>query len=247
MDKLVYNQQGIQKVSVLSDISFEMKQGEILGIVGESGCGKTTLARILLGLLKPDYGEVEFMDKKINWMNNSNKFLRSRMRMIFQNPDATLNPYLTIGRALEEVLSVHTILDKISREKKINECLIEVGLNEGFINKYPHELSGGEKKRVSIARAFMLETNLIIADEPVASLDASIQSDIIKRILYYRKHHNTSFIIISHDIRIINALCDNIAVMHNGKIVELGEQSTFKNNMVTHEYSKKLLAHSLFV
>lgn len=215
-----------KKIQVLHDISFSMERGEILGLVGESGCGKTTLAKTILGMVKEYQGEVICQAKY--------------PQMVFQDPFSSLNPAKKIGWILEEPLKNRTKLDKAARREKVVEMLKRVGLDEKYAEHYPNELSGGQRQRVGIAAALMLEPELLIADEPVSALDVTIQAQIIELLLQLHEEMQLAILFISHDLRVVYQLSDRVMIMQKGRIVEQGETRTLYENP-QEDYTKELL------
>lgn len=215
-----------RQIDVLKDVSFSMKKGDVLGLVGESGCGKTTLAQTLLQLGKRYTGEI------ICGARYS--------QMIFQDPYSSLNPSKTIDFILREPLRSGISLSYAEQEKRVDEMLDRVGLSSTFKSRYPRELSGGQRQRICIAEALMLEPEFLIADEPVSALDVTIQAQIMKLLASLHQEMKLSILFISHDLRIVYQICDKVLIMQEGRIVEEGEiQSVYENPR--HEYTKTLL------
>lgn len=237
----------IHYTQVLRGIHLELDEGQILGLVGESGCGKTTLARILAGLLPSDGGTVEVfgLELKPRLPRQQWLLLRRNLRFIFQNPDAVLNPYMRAKATLKEVLALHTNWSSSQIIQRIHESCVESGFPEEMLEKYPHELSGGEKRRLVLARAFLLDSRLMIADEPFSSLDVCLQSDLLRRMLERRRAKGTSFLIISHDLGLLRQVCDQIMVLSNGKIVEQGPRDHFKEEAIQHPETRRLFKNEL--
>jgi len=210
-------------IKALNNVSLSIKKGETLAIVGESGSGKSTLARCLLQLLSLDQGELFFKGKNLNSLDvEGKKYLKRHIQMIFQDPYASLNPRMKIAEILEEGLLIHDLGDKFSRDKKMRDMIKKVGLEVSDLNKYPHQFSGGQRQRIGIARALIVEPELVICDEPVSALDVSIQAQILLLLKELQKELGLSYLFISHDLRVVRHMADSIAVMHQGKIVEQG-------------------------
>jgi peptide/nickel transport system ATP-binding protein/oligopeptide transport system ATP-binding protein len=210
-------------IKALNNVSLSIKKGETLAIVGESGSGKSTLARCLLQLLSLDEGELFFKGKNLNSLDvEGKKYLKRHIQMVFQDPYASLNPRMKIAEILEEGLLIHDLGDKFSRDKKMRDMIKKVGLEVSDLNKYPHQFSGGQRQRIGIARALIVEPELVICDEPVSALDVSIQAQILLLLKDLQKELGLSYLFISHDLRVVRHMADSIAVMHQGKIVEQG-------------------------
>ena len=210
-------------IKALNNVSVSIKKGETLAIVGESGSGKSTLARCLLQLLSLDQGELFFKGKNLNSLDGEGKkYLKRHIQMVFQDPYASLNPRMKISEILEEGLLIHDLGDKFSRDKKMRDMIKKVGLEVSDLNKYPHQFSGGQRQRIGIARALIVEPELVICDEPVSALDVSIQAQILLLLKDLQKELGLSYLFISHDLRVVRHMADSIAVMHQGKIVEQG-------------------------
>ena len=210
-------------IKALNNVSLSIKSGETLAIVGESGSGKSTLARCLLQLLSFDQGELFFKGKNLKSLNvKDKKHLKRQIQMVFQDPYASLNPRMKIEEILEEGLVIHDLGNKKVRQTKVRSMIKKVGLTVADLTKYPHQFSGGQRQRIGIARALIVEPELVICDEPVSALDVSIQAQILLLLKELQKELGLSYLFISHDLRVVRHMADSIAVMHQGKIVEQG-------------------------
>ncbi len=228
-------------IYAVDDVSFEVKQGETLGIVGESGCGKTTLGRCIAGLYKPHSGNIIFQGHDIANLNAKQlKAIRLKMQMIFQDPFESLNPRHTIGQILKEKYYIHN-KKKSDMDKEISGLLERVGLSPDAMVKFPHEFSGGQRQRIGIARAISLQPEMIVCDEPVSALDVSVQSQILNLLLKLQMEMNLTYVFISHDLSVVKHISDRIAVMYLGRIVELADADSIYEN-ACHPYTKALLS-----
>jgi peptide/nickel transport system ATP-binding protein/oligopeptide transport system ATP-binding protein len=228
-------------IKALNNVSLSIKKGETLAIVGESGSGKSTLARCLLQLLSLDEGELFFKGKNLKTLKiEDKKDLKRQIQMVFQDPYASLNPRMKISEILEEGLLIHGLGDKNARQKKIRDMIKKVGLEVADLTKYPHQFSGGQRQRIGIARALIVEPELVICDEPVSALDVSIQAQILLLLKELQKELGLSYLFISHDLRVVRHMADNIVVMHQGKIVEQGSVKSIYEKPKAH-YTRELL------
>ena len=227
---------------VLHNINLNIQKGEIVSLVGESGCGKTTLANCILKLIEPSSGEILFQGADILKFNKKETFeYRKKIQMIFQNPYSSLNPKMKIKDTLLEPLIIHKIKSKDEREQRIKEIIDLTGISFDDLKKYPHEFSGGQRQRIAIARALILKPEFIVADEPVSALDVSICAAIINMLLELRQKLNLTILFISHDLNLVRYLSDEIAVMNEGRIVEFNETNKLFNNP-QNDYTKFLLS-----
>lgn len=227
----------------VDDVSFTINAGETLGLVGESGCGKSTTGRVALRLLDATAGEVFYEGKDIMKMSNKEmREMRKKMQIVFQDPYASLNPRMSVSEIIAEPLIVHKIYqDKAEMEKKVVQLMSTVGLAERLIHTYPHELDGGRRQRIGIARALALNPKFIVQDEPVSALDVSIQAQILNLMADLQDEFGLTYLFISHDLSVVKHVSDNIAVMYLGKIVEMTDsKNMFKNPL--HPYSQALLS-----
>jgi peptide/nickel transport system ATP-binding protein len=231
-------------IKAVDEVNFELYRGEIFGLVGESGCGKSTLSRTLLQLIKPTGGKVEFLGEDLTPLSGE-KMRRKRrlMQMIFQDPLACLNPLMTVGESIADPLLIHQKVSLETAKKQVLEMLERVGLTptEEFYRRYPRELSGGQQQRVAIARALITRPELVICDEPVSMLDASVQTQVLELMLELQKLFNLTYLFITHDLWLARFLCDRIAVMTAGKIVEMGDTEQIFSHP-QHPYTQKLIA-----
>jgi oligopeptide transport system ATP-binding protein len=229
-------------VYAVDGVSFDIKKGETFGLVGESGCGKSTIAKLVLRLLEPTAGRVHFEGYHLFEMGQRElRQLRRRMQVIFQDPSALLNPRMTAAEIIGEPLAIHNLVDKAERAKRVSELIEMVGLNSSQAARYPHEFSAGQKQRIGIARALAVDPVFIVADEPVSSLDVSIRAQILNLMQDLQQNLGLTYLFISHDLSVVKHLSDRIAVMYLGRIVELGSTVNIFNHP-HHPYTQTLLS-----
>ena len=235
-------QRKIGDIKAVDGLDFYIRRGETLGLVGESGCGKSTTGRSILQLYRPTAGQVLFEDQDLTRLRGEAlRRMRRRMQMIFQDPYASLNPRMTVGNIIGEPLEVHNILRGKERRERVQELLEVVGLNPYFVNRYPHEFSGGQRQRIGVARALAVQPDFIVCDEPISALDVSIQAQIINLLEELQSKFGLTYLFIAHDLSVVRHISDRVAVMYLGKIVELTTRDELYNNPL-HPYTKALLS-----
>ncbi len=229
-------------VKAVDGVSFEIKRGETLGLVGESGCGKSTTGRTVLQLLDPTEGSVVFDGQDLAKMSSEQlRLMRNRMQIIFQDPYSSLNPRMTVQGILTEPLEIHGIGSRADRAGRIAELLETVGLNANMINRYPHEFSGGQRQRIGIARALATNPDFIVADEPISALDVSIQAQIVNLMDDLKEKLGLTYLFIAHDLSMVRYMSDRVAVMYLGRIVELGDRDDVYDRSL-HPYTQALVS-----
>ncbi len=236
-------QRQVGAVRAVDGVSFNVVRGETLGLVGESGCGKSTTGRTILQLYRPTEGSVKFEGQELSTMTgNDLRQMRRRMQIIFQDPFASLNPRMTVGSIVSEPLQIHNMYaNKKERQQYVEQLMERVGLNPYFINRYPHEFSGGQRQRIGIARALALQPSFIVADEPISALDVSIQAQVVNLMEELQDELGLTYLFIAHDLSMVRHICDRVAVMYLGKIVELGPVDEVYDNP-QHPYTQALLS-----
>jgi oligopeptide transport system ATP-binding protein len=235
-------QKKVGDVKAVDGLDFDIYSGETLGLVGESGCGKSTTGRSILQLYRPTAGEVDFGGKDLTKLKGEDlRKQRRQMQMIFQDPYASLNPRMTVGSIVSEPLEVHNIGTKAERVDRVRELLKVVGLNPYFINRYPHEFSGGQRQRIGVARALAVNPSFIVCDEPISALDVSIQAQVINLLEDLQEKFNLTYLFIAHDLSVVRHISDRIAVMYLGKIMELADRDELYRNPM-HPYTQALLS-----
>jgi oligopeptide transport system ATP-binding protein len=236
-------QRKIADVKAVDGLSFEVKKGETLGLVGESGCGKSTTGRAILQLYKPTAGSVNFGGTELTRLNGGNlRRMRRKMQMIFQDPYASLNPRMSVGSIIGEPLTIHGLAKgSKARKERIQDLMRVVGLNPYYANRYPHEFSGGQRQRIGIARALAVEPDFIVADEPVSALDVSIQAQIINLMEDLQQQFGLTYLFIAHDLSVVRHISDRVGVMYLGKLMEMADRNELYENPL-HPYTKALLS-----
>lgn len=235
-------QQTVGHIKAVDGLNFIVRQGETLGMVGESGCGKSTTGRAILQLYRPTTGNVWFKGQDLTTLKGEGlRRMRRDMQMIFQDPYASLNPRMSVGEIVGEPFGVHRIASGNERKERVQELLKVVGLNPYLINRYPHEFSGGQRQRIGIARALAVNPDFIVCDEPVSALDVSIQAQVINLLEDLQTQFGLTYLFIAHDLSVVRHISDRIAVMYLGRICELAERNDLYNNPL-HPYSQALLS-----
>lgn len=236
--KKLFPQKGF--VKAVDGISFDVYEGETFGLVGESGCGKSTTGKMIVKLLTPTEGTIEYKGKDIfKVTKEEDKELKKEIQIIFQDPYSSLDPKFTVGRIVGEPLLAHGVLSA-ERKERVMELLKQVGIREDFYNRYPHEFSGGQRQRIGVARSLALNPKLIVCDEPVSALDVSIQAQILNLMAELQKEYNLTYLFISHNLSVVKHICDRIAVMYLGNIVELADKEGLFDEPM-HPYTQALL------
>lgn len=235
-------QRKVADVKAVDGVSFTIQRGETLGLVGESGCGKSTTGRAILQLYRPTAGSVKFDGKELTTMKGEElRRQRRRMQMIFQDPYASLNPRMTVGSIIAEPLEIHNICTGKEKQERVQELLRLVGLNPYFAQRYPHEFSGGQRQRIGIARALAVNPDFIVCDEPISALDVSIQAQIVNLLQDLQQELKLTYLFIAHDLSMVRHISDRVAVMYLGKIVELTDYKTLYDEP-KHPYTQALLS-----
>ncbi len=235
-------QRKVADVRAVDGITFNVKRGETLGLVGESGCGKSTTGKAVLQLVRPTAGEVEFEGRDLTKIKGGElRRFRRKMQMIFQDPYASLNPRMSVGSIISEPLTIHKLARGSEKKERVQQLLQTVGLNPYYANRFPHEFSGGQRQRIGIARALAVEPDFIVCDEPVSALDVSIQAQIINLLEDLQEQFGLTYLFIAHDLSVVRHISDRVAVMYLGHIMELTDRDSLFENPL-HPYTKALLS-----
>lgn len=235
-------QRRVGDIKAVDGVDFDIYKGETLGLVGETGSGKTTVGRTLLRLYEPTGGEVSFEgDNLLELSSGEMRHMRRRMQMIFQDPYASLNPRMTVGAIVGEPLEVHRVAHGKEKRERVQELLRLVGLNPYFVNRYPHEFSGGQRQRIGVARALALNPDLIVCDEPISALDVSIQAQVVNLLEDLQARLGLTYLFIAHDLSMVRHISDRVAVMYLGKIMELADRNEIYLNPL-HPYTQALMS-----
>jgi ABC-type oligopeptide transport system ATPase subunit len=229
-------------VRAVDDVSFSIEEGETFGLVGESGSGKTTTGRCILRLVEPTSGEVQFRGENVLQFSRSRmRAARRDMQIVFQDPYSSLNPRMRVGAIVEEPLVIHRMGSRVERRARVEELFALVGLDPSQLSRYPHQFSGGQRQRIGLARALALNPSLVIADEPVSALDVSVQAQVINLLMDLQQRLKLTYLFIAHDLRLVRHICDRVAVMYLGRIVEMGRTERLFE-APAHPYTRALLS-----
>jgi oligopeptide transport system ATP-binding protein len=229
-------------VTAVDDVTFAIEKGETFGLVGESGCGKTTTGRCILRLIEPSSGEVRFAGEDVlGFSPQRMRAARRDMQIVFQDPYASLNPRMRVGTIVEEPLAIHKVGTRAERRSRVADLFALVGLDPAWVERYPHEFSGGQRQRIGLARALALNPSLVIADEPVSALDVSVQAQVVNLLLELQGRLKLTYLFIAHDLRLVEHICDRVAVMYRGRIVEMARARDLFTSP-RHPYTQALLS-----
>lgn len=229
-------------IRAVNDVSFDIARGETLGVVGESGCGKTTMGRSILRLLEPTSGTVEFDGIDVAALRGANlRRMRRRMQVVFQDPFSSLNPRMTVGAAVKEGILIHHLAEGVEADRRVKVLFEEVGLDPAYASRYPHEFSGGQRQRIGVARALSVEPEMIVCDEPVSALDVSVQAQVINLLQDLQRDRGLTYMFIAHDLSVVQHIADRVAVMYLGRIVEIASSDKLYSDPIM-PYTQALLS-----